>query len=126
MNEAPKNGVIVSKISTKDRWEFGAVLLDPRIGLRGGKVRELQSSKWIVVKGLMLLLISAATATLIVLENPSLRAAALIILLVWSTCRFYYFLFYVLEKYVDPNFRYAGLIALMAALRRRRRGGTNA
>lgn len=89
-------------------------------------MRELQSSKWIVVKGLMFLLISAATATWIVLENPSLRAAALIILLVWSACRFYYFLFYVLEKYVDPNFRYAGLIALMAALRRRRRGGTHA
>jgi hypothetical protein len=45
----------------------------------------------------------------------------LLALLVWSSCRFYYFLFYVLEKYVDPGLRYAGLFALMAALWRKRR-----
>lgn len=29
---------------------------------------------------------------------------------VWSFCRAYYFAFYVLEKYVDPQARYAGLM----------------
>ena len=43
-------------------------------------------------------------------------------LLVWAACRFYYFLFYVLERYVDPKLRYAGVVALLAAARRRRRG----
>jgi hypothetical protein len=54
---------------------------------------------------------------------PSIRTAALLALLVWSSCRFYYFLFYVLERYVDPRLRYAGLLALVGAIRHRRRDG---
>jgi hypothetical protein len=43
----------------------------------------------------------------------------LLAILVWSACRFYYFLFYVLEAYVDPTFKYAGILALLRALRQR-------
>ncbi len=77
----------------------------------------------IVAKGLMFLGLAAALALLILLEMPSIRVAVLLALLVWSSCRFYYFLFYVLEKYVDPGLRYAGVLALLAQLRRRRRDG---
>ncbi len=28
---------------------------------------------------------------------------------VWASCRAYYFAFYAIEKYVDPNFKYAGI-----------------
>jgi hypothetical protein len=28
---------------------------------------------------------------------------------VWCFCRFYYFAFYVIEHYVDPGYRFAGL-----------------
>jgi hypothetical protein len=41
-------------------------------------------------------------------------------LAMWSASRFYYVLFYVLEKYVDPDLRYAGLLALAAAIRWKR------
>ena len=41
--------------------------------------------------------------------------------LVWSSCRFYYFLFYVLHSYVDPDLRYAGLGAMVVQLWRRRK-----
>jgi hypothetical protein len=81
---------------------------------------DLKSKKWIVAKGVMLLAIAALTAALIVLETPSLRVAAYLVLLVWTSCRFYYFLFYVLEHYVDPTMRYAGLWDLMLGMRRRR------
>ena len=70
---------------------------------------DLKSKKWIVAKGAMLFGIAALTAALILLEMPSLRVAAYLVLLVWASCRFYYFLFYVLEQYVDPTMRYAGL-----------------
>jgi hypothetical protein len=90
-------------------------------------MRELQSKMLIVIKGLMFFLILAGSAALILTEYQSLRALVLLMLLVWSACRFYYFLFYVLEKYVDSNLRYAGLLALMAtALRRKRRRGAHA
>ena len=82
-------------------------------------MRDLTSKRWIVVKGVLFLAIATATASLLFLEAPFTRTAVLLVILVWSSCRFYYFLFYVLERYVDSNLRYAGVWALVGALRRR-------
>ena len=49
-------------------------------------------------------------------ESPSTGTAALLVLLVWASCRFYYFMFYVLERYVDPRLRYAGIIATIRTI----------
>jgi hypothetical protein len=38
---------------------------------------------------------------------------------IWASCRFYYFLFYVLERYVGIEGRYAGIWDLLTRLRRR-------
>jgi hypothetical protein len=83
-------------------------------------MRDLSSKGLIVAKGLMFLALAGVTATLLLLEAPSLRVAALIVILVWASCRFYYFLFYVLQHYVDPGLRYAGLLALLGQIRRTR------
>ena len=84
-------------------------------------------SKWLIVaKGLLFLCLAISATALILLENASVRVAALLVILVWSGCRFYYFLFYVLEKYVDPSLRHVGILALMRALGRKRRGGARA
>jgi hypothetical protein len=83
-------------------------------------MRHLQSSKWIVAKGAMFLGIAAITVVLILVETPSARLAVLLALLVWASCRFYYFLFYVLKHYVDPTMRYAGLLDLRMGMKRRR------
>lgn len=84
-------------------------------------MRDLASRGLIVAKGLTFLVLAGVTAALLLLEAPSLRVAALLALLVWASCRFYYFLFYVLQHYVDPGLRYAGLLALLRQLRRRDR-----
>jgi hypothetical protein len=81
---------------------------------------DLTSKKWIVAKGAMFAGIAIASAALILADVPSLRIAVLLALLVWASCRFYYFLFYVLEHYVDPTMRYAGLLDLLMGMRRRR------
>jgi hypothetical protein len=81
---------------------------------------DLKSKKWIVAKGVMFLGIAATTAALIWVEMPSVKLATLLALLVWASCRFYYFLFYVLERYVDPTMRYAGLLDLVLGMKRRR------
>ena len=82
---------------------------------------DLKSRQWIVAKGVMFLAIAATTMALILLETPSVKLAALLALLVWASCRFYYFLFYVLEHYVDATMRYAGLVDLLMGMKRRRR-----
>lgn len=81
---------------------------------------DLTSGKWIVAKGVMFAGIALAAAALVFTEAPSLKVAVLLLLLVWASCRFYYFLFYVLEHYVDSSMRYAGLLDLMMGMRKRR------
>jgi hypothetical protein len=81
---------------------------------------DLTSRRWIVVKGGLFLVIAVVAAVLIGIEAPSWRVVALLLLLAWSSARFYYFLFYVLERYVDPRLRYAGVFALVRALVRGR------
>ncbi len=84
-------------------------------------MRDLTSRGLIIAKGAMFGVLALSTAILLLLESPSLRTAVLVVALVWSSCRFYYFLFYVLQKYVDPSLRYAGLLSMLRVIRRRRR-----
>ena len=84
-------------------------------------MRDLQSSKLIWLKGWLFLLLGIASAALVILEAPSLKIAALLALAVWSFCRAYYFAFYVLERYVDPSFKFSGLGSFIAYLQQKRR-----
>jgi hypothetical protein len=74
-------------------------------------MRDLQSHRWMWLKAALFLVIGFTSATLILLEVPGIRTAALLALAIWSFCRAYYFAFYVIEKYVDPSFRFSGLWA---------------
>ncbi len=82
---------------------------------------DLKSRPLIVVKGLLFLVIILITASAIFTLNPNWLTVVLILLLIWSSARFYYFLFYVLEKYVDPTLRYSGIGDMLRRLPRRRR-----
>lgn len=85
---------------------------------------DLRSKPLIVAKGLLFLAILVLAGGLILAIAPGWRTACLLALVSWASARFYYFLFYVLEHYVDPTLRYAGLGALVQELlRRMRRGG---
>lgn len=70
----------------------------------------------------MFLGIAAIAAALVLLESPTIKTAVLLALLAWAACRFYYFIFYVLERYVDSSLRYAGIIALVRAILAKRQG----
>jgi len=69
----------------------------------GTSMGDLKSKPLIVVKGVLFLVIVLATALALFALNPDRLTALLIVLLIWSSARFYYFIFYVLEKYVDPT-----------------------
>jgi hypothetical protein len=72
-------------------------------------MRDLSDPRWIKLKALLFLLIGVVSVGLIVLEHPNLRLGLLLALAIWSFCRCYYFAFYVIEHYVDPSYRFAGL-----------------
>jgi len=82
---------------------------------------DLTNPKIIKLKGLLFLVMGILAATLLLIETPTLRHAVLLAIVIWSFCRFYYFAFYVIEHYVDPQFRFAGLIAFARYLMQRNR-----
>ncbi len=84
-------------------------------------MKDLTSARWIKIKGLLFLVIGIVSAALIVINEPDWKTAVLLALVIWSFCRFYYFAFYVLEKYVDPAYKFSGLISLVKYLLQRRR-----
>jgi hypothetical protein len=74
-------------------------------------MKDLTSAFWIKLKGLLFLVIGIAAAVFIFLDNPNWRTALLLAMTIWSFCRCYYFAFYVIEKYVDPSYKFSGLIS---------------
>ena len=72
-------------------------------------MKDLTDARWIKLKGILFLIIGLLAATLLVLEHPTWRAGVFLAITIWCFCRFYYFAFYVIEKYVDPGYRFSGL-----------------
>jgi hypothetical protein len=76
-------------------------------------MKDLSNPFWIKLKGVLFLLIGIVAAIFVFLDNPKWQTVVLLVLAVWSFCRFYYFAFYVIEKYVDPTYKFSGLISFM-------------
>jgi hypothetical protein len=49
------------------------------------------------------------SSVLLILDQPTLKGVVLLAIAIWCFCRFYFFAFYVIEKYVDPGYRFSGL-----------------
>jgi hypothetical protein len=75
------------------------------------------------VKAILLLAVGIAASILLLLEVGTLRGVLLLALSIWGFCRAYYFAFYVIEKYVDPGYRFSGLLSFLRYIIQKKRGG---
>jgi hypothetical protein len=82
---------------------------------------DLKSKRLIIAKGFLFLLAGVLCLCIIFMEHPDLRLAVLIGLSIWCFARFYYFAFYVIQRYVDDRYRYAGLFSFAAYLLQNRK-----
>ena len=64
---------------------------------------------------MLFLVIVVVSSTLLLWRTPELSSVLLLGVALWAACRCYYFAFYVLQHYVDPEFRYTGLWDLIRA-----------
>ncbi|MDQ7825841.1 MAG: hypothetical protein RDV48_23770 [Candidatus Eremiobacteraeota bacterium] len=80
---------------------------------------DIKSRKLIVIKGFLFLLIGLTASLYIIWLTRSLLIAFLLVTGIWAFCRFYYFLFYVLERYAGVEGRYAGIGDLVLRLMRK-------
>ncbi len=72
-------------------------------------MKDLTNPAWIKAKGILFLFVGLAASILIVLEQPTWKIAALLAIAIWCFCRFYYFAFYVIEKYLGAAYKFSGL-----------------
>lgn len=70
---------------------------------------DLKSRSLIYLKAHLFLLGGLMASGLILLEHPELKMALLLAIAIWCFARAYYFAFYVIQHYVDPSYRFAGL-----------------
>ena len=81
---------------------------------------DLTNRRLIYLKGFLFLLGGLVASVLLVLEHPTWKVALLLAVAVWCFARFYYFAFYVIERYVDPSYKFSGLWSFAVYLLRRR------
>ena len=81
---------------------------------------DLKSAKLIYLKGFLFLVTGLLSTAALLFDSPTLRTAFLLGIALWSFCRLYYFMFYVIEKYVDPAYKFAGLYSFLLYLLQKR------
>jgi hypothetical protein len=79
-------------------------------------VADITSPRVLHLKGALFLVLGLLSAATLLLESPRARTLLLLGVCVWAFCRFYYYAFYVIERYVDRRFRFAGLVSLIRYL----------
>lgn len=70
---------------------------------------DITDKRLLYFKGALFAVLGCMSVGIILLEHRDIRLAVLLFIAIWSCCRAYYFAFYVIEHYVDPTYRFAGL-----------------
>lgn len=91
---------------------------NPRSGLLG----DLKDPRLMYLKAALFLFIGLLCAGALFVQNPTLLTGVLLLIGIWSFCRLYYFFFYVIEKYIDSSYKFAGLHSAVIYLFSHRRG----
>ncbi len=81
---------------------------------------DIKDPRLLYTKGLLFVVGGTLASLLILWEHPSLKLALLLAVAVWCFARAYYFAFYVIEHYVDPSYKFAGLGSFVRYLLRKR------
>lgn len=74
---------------------------------------DIKSPTLLTIKGGLMLLVGLTASAIILFRHPEWFTGALLATAVWGFCRAYYFAFYVIDHYIDPGSRHAGLLAFL-------------
>jgi hypothetical protein len=81
---------------------------------------DIKDKRLIVAKGILFCFLGLLAIVFnLLVDNIYLRLFTALIS-IWAFCRFYYFLFYALERYVNPGLKYSGLFAIITSLFKKR------
>ncbi len=83
---------------------------------------DIKSPRLLYAKGALFVLSGILASGLLLAECPSVKVAVLLCIAVWCFARAYYFAFYVIEHYIDPGYKFAGLTSFVTYLFRKHFG----
>ena len=81
---------------------------------------DIKNPRLLYAKGALFVLGGILASGLILVERPTVKVAVLLGIAIWCFARAYYFAFYVVQHYVDPSYKFAGLWAFVRYLCRTR------
>ena len=83
------------------------------------KLSDDIKTPWVIhAKGALFVLLGILAAVLLFAEVPTIKTAVLICITVWAFCRFYYYLFYVIDRYLGRDKRFSGVFDVLQFLLR--------
>jgi len=82
--------------------------------------RDLKLKQLIYLKALLFVTIWILAILLNLTTSETSPRLLSIALIVWSSARLYYFAFYVIEKYVDEEFKFSGVFDFLVYLIQKR------
>jgi hypothetical protein len=85
-------------------------------------VQNLTRPSLLYLKAALFVVVGTGAAGLLIAQQPTMTTALLLVITVWAFCRAYYFAFYVVGRYVDPSYRFSGLLSFVRYVVHRRRG----
>jgi hypothetical protein len=85
-------------------------------------MRNLVDPGSMKLKAALFLFAGVLACALLLLERPTLKVALLLVVAIWCFCRAYYFAFYVIERYIDPSYKFSGLISFARYVGAKKRG----
>lgn len=109
----------------KPNQRGGALKGDDTPAPNAGLLGDLKDPRLMYLKAALFLVIGAASAVALIVQNPTLTTAFLVAMVAWSFSRLYYFMFYVIEKYIDSQYRFAGIYSFLIYLVRAKRPQAN-
>jgi hypothetical protein len=78
------------------------------------------NKKLIYLKGILFLIIGIVGFLYCLLLNFSIFFFFMLVLTIWAWCRLYYFMFYVITKYVDPDYKFSSIFNFLQYLMRKK------
>ena len=83
---------------------------------------DIKNPRLLWLKFVLFLMLGILACGIAIFLFPSWQLVALFAIAIWAFCRAYYFAFYVIERYIDPSYRFAGLGSLVRYELRSRKG----
>ena len=74
---------------------------------------NIQDPRLLWLKGGLFVLLGMISLGMVVLLSGSFSVVLATLIAIWAFCRAYYFAFYVVERYIDRRYRFAGLTSVL-------------